>query len=158
MRLSFTVNGSAHSLDLPDGDIPLVFVLRDILGLTGTKYSCLEGICGACTIHVEGRAVRSCQTAARDARGAEITTIEGLSPDGDHPVQRAWIEERVAQCGWCQPGQVMQAAAFLKETPAPSAEGIAAAMGASICRCGTGPRILKAVARAAQIARERHGR
>lgn len=149
MPIAFIVNDVPRVLDLPDPDMPLVFVLRDVLELAGTKFSCLEGLCGACTVHVDGRAVRSCQMTARGADGARVTTIEGLSADGSHPVQRAWVEERVAQCGWCQPGQIMQAAAFLSETPRPSPEDIAAAMAGNLCRCGTAPRILKAVARAA---------
>ncbi|KGJ16555.1 (2Fe-2S)-binding protein [Paracoccus sanguinis] len=154
MHLSFLVNGAAQRLDVPDPEMPLVFILRDLLGLKGTKFSCLEGLCGACTVHLDGVAMRACLLRASDVEGRRVTTIEGLSADGDHPVQRAWLEERVAQCGWCQPGQIMQAAAFLAETPAPSPEDIAAAMDANLCRCGTGPRILRAVARAAGMAGE----
>ncbi len=150
MHLSLSINGSKHNVELPDPNTPLVFVLRDWLQLTGTKYSCLEGLCGACTVHIDGEAVRACQFPASDAEGVKITTIEGLSEAGDHPVQQAWLEEQVAQCGWCQSGQIMQAAAFLSETPNPTAPEIADAMDANICRCGTGPRILKAVARAAR--------
>ncbi len=154
MVLSLRINGASYDVDLPHDDTPLVFVLRETLGLTGTKYSCLQGLCGACTIHLDGRPARACQLTASDVEGAEITTIEGLSADGSHPVQRAWIEGQVAQCGWCQPGQIMQAAGFLNEVPHPDTGQIRDAMDASICRCGTGPRILEAVARAAEIARE----
>jgi aerobic-type carbon monoxide dehydrogenase small subunit (CoxS/CutS family) len=154
MELSLYLNGGRRKVVLSDPETPLVFVLRDKLGLTGTKYSCLQGLCGACTIHIDGRAVRSCQITAHDAQGAEITTIEGLSKDGTHPVQRAWIEGQVAQCGWCQPGQIMQAASLLAENPRPSEQEIRAAMDGNICRCGSGPRILRAVARAADLAGE----
>ncbi|MCP5075338.1 MAG: (2Fe-2S)-binding protein [Rhodobacteraceae bacterium] len=154
MRYEFTINQALHSIDIPDPETPLVFVLRDWLGLKGTKYSCLEGVCGACTVHIDGQAVRACQLQAQDVAGASITTIEGLSTQSDHPVQQAWIEEQVAQCGWCQSGQIMQAAALLAETPNPSDADIAAGMGGNICRCGTGNRIKRAVARAADIGAE----
>ena len=143
MTLILKVNGVTHQVSLDDPDTPLVFVLREKLGLTGTKYSCLQGLCGACTIHLDGEAVRACQMSAQEAEGADLTTIEGLSENGNHPVQQAWMEEQVAQCGWCQPGQIMQASAFLSETPDPSAQDIRDAMDGHICRCGTGPRILK---------------
>lgn len=157
MELSLRINGQLRTIALTDPDTPLVFVLRETLGLTGTKYSCLQGLCGACTIHLDGQPVRSCQLTAPDAEGAEITTIEGLSEDGNHPVQRAWVEGQVAQCGWCQPGQIMQAAGLLAENPQPDAQDIRDAMGGNICRCGTGAQILKAVARAAELAREAEG-
>lgn len=154
MKLSFYLNGGPREVVVTDPETPLVLVLRETLGLTGTKYSCLQGLCGACTIHIDGRAARSCQMTARDAQGAAITTIEGLSKDGMHPVQRAWIEGQVAQCGWCQPGQIMQAASLLAENPHPNEQDIRAAMDGNICRCGSGPRILQAVARAADLAAE----
>lgn len=151
MSLSFTLNGAPVRLDLDDPDTPLVFVLRDVLGLTGTKYACIEGLCGACTVHIDGMALRSCQVPASDIEGARVTTIEGLSEDGSHPVQQAWIELRVPQCGYCQSGQIMQAAAFLSDMPEPATEDIVSAMANNLCRCGTGPRIVQAVARAAEL-------
>ncbi len=154
MILNLTINNESHAVNLPEGDVPLVFVLRDWLGLTGTKYSCLQGVCGACTVHVNGEPVRACQMAAQDLDGASVTTIEGLSNGGTHPVQKAWIEEQVGQCGWCQSGQIMQAAALISQAPDLSAEDIALGMSNNVCRCGTGPRILKAVARAAEIHRD----
>lgn len=154
MELSLNLNGGPRTVVVTDPETPLVLVLREALGLTGTKFSCLQGLCGACTIHVDGRAARSCQMTARDAQGAEITTIEGLSKNGTHPVQRAWVEGQVAQCGWCQPGQIMQAASLLAENPHPGEQEIRAAMDGNICRCGAGPRILRAVARAADLAGE----
>lgn len=154
MRLAFRLNGEDRAIEVSDPETPLVFLLREDLGLTGVKYGCLEGVCGACTVHVDGAAARACQLRAEDVSGASVTTIEGLSEDASHPVQRAWIEQRVPQCGYCQPGQIMQAAAFLGETPAPTQGEILAAMEGNLCRCGTGPRILKAVARAAELARE----
>jgi len=151
-RLS--INGQVRDFDLVHSDTPLVFVLREVLGLTGTKYSCLQGVCGACTVHLDGRPARACQLTVADVKGADITTIEGLSDDGTHPVQRAWVAGQVAQCGWCQPGQIMQAAGFLKENPAPELSDIRNAMDGNICRCGSGPRIIAAVARAAALAQE----
>ena len=148
MRL--TINGTGHDVQAPP-DMPLLWVLRDVLGLTGTKYGCGAGICGACTVHLDGVAVRSCQLAAADAEGAAITTIEGLgTPEAPHPVQAAWIAAQVAQCGYCQSGQIMTAAAFLAETPTPTAQDIDAAMSGNLCRCGTYPRIRAAVADAAR--------
>ncbi|MCI4664899.1 MAG: (2Fe-2S)-binding protein [Neomegalonema sp.] len=154
MRLTLQVNGAKHEVVLDDPDTPLIFVLREMLGLTGAKFACLEGACGACTVHLDGAAARACMRRARDLEGVAITTIEGLGASGLHPVQKAWIEERVAQCGYCQAGQLMQAAAFLRRSPTPDAEAIARAMSGNLCRCGTGPRIAKAVARAAEIAKE----
>lgn len=154
MELSFILNGEQRKVALADPEMPLVFVLRDILGLTGTKYSCLQGMCGACTVHVDGQAARSCQIMAHEVAGASVTTIEGLSEDGSHPVQRAWVEVQVAQCGWCQPGQIMQAASLLSSNHYPSEKEIRDAMGGNICRCGSGPRILRAVAKAANLSRE----
>jgi isoquinoline 1-oxidoreductase alpha subunit len=141
------VNGETRAVDAP-ADMPLLWILRDRLGLTGTKYGCGVGICGACTVHLDGRAVRSCQVTGSEAAQAAITTIEGLSRDGNHPVQLAWLEEDVAQCGYCQPGMIMCAAAFLKDNPRPTDEQIEATMSDSVCRCGTYARIRKAVKRA----------
>jgi isoquinoline 1-oxidoreductase alpha subunit len=146
------VNGETRSVDAP-ADMPLLWILRDRLDLTGTKYGCGVGICGACTVHVDGRAVRSCQVVLPEVALASITTIEGLSRDGSHPVQRAWLEEDVAQCGYCQPGMIMLAAAFLRENPRPADPQIDAAMSDSVCRCGTYGRIRRAVKRAAEAGR-----
>jgi aerobic-type carbon monoxide dehydrogenase small subunit (CoxS/CutS family) len=143
-----TVNGRARTLEV-EGDTPLLWVLRDTLGLTGTKFGCGQGVCGACTVHVAGQAVRSCQTPLREASGKAVVTVEGLSPDGSHPVQRAWLEEDVAQCGYCQPGMLMSAAALLARVPHPTDADIDATFADHICRCGTYPRIRKAVKRAA---------
>lgn len=153
MKLTLTVNSQPHSVEVDDPEMPLVFVLRDLMGLKGTKYSCLQGACGTCTIHIDGQAARACQTQAADVQGAQITTIEGLSDDGSHPVQQAWVEEQVAQCGWCQPGQIMQAAALISETPEITPPQIADGMSGHLCRCGTAPRILRAVERAAELSR-----
>lgn len=153
MPFSLSVNGRAHEVDVPD-DMPLLWVLRDVLGLTGTKFGCGISQCGACTVHLDGEAVRSCQTPVRAAAGAEITTIEGLSDDRSHPVQQAWIEEDVPQCGYCQSGQIMSAAALLERNDAPSDEEIDAALRGNICRCGTYGRIRDAVHEAAERARE----
>ena len=147
--MSFTVNGALHDPDL-DPDMPLLWVLREVLDLPGTRYGCGIGACGACTVHLNGEAVRSCQVLAGDLDGAEITTIEGLgTPQSPHPLQAAWIEAQVAQCGYCQSGQIMQAAALLAVTPAPSDAEIDAAMSGNLCRCGTYPRIRAAIRRAA---------
>ncbi len=144
------VNGQTHEVDV-EPDTPLLWVLRDTIGLTGTKYGCGIAACGACTVHVDGAATRSCQLAVQDAVGSAITTIEGLSADGrSHPVQRAWLELDVPQCGYCQSGQIMAAAALLAETPAPSDADIAAAM-TNLCRCGTYQRIKAGVKRAVQL-------
>lgn len=131
-------------------DEMLLLVIRDTLGLKGTKYGCGAAMCGACTVHVDGVAMFSCQLSLGDVEGAEVTTIEGLSDDGTHPVQRAWIEEQVAQCGYCQSGQIMRAAALLAENPTPSREEIVSEMTANLCRCGAYNRIVKAVERAAK--------
>ncbi|NHF72761.1 (2Fe-2S)-binding protein [Paracoccus xiamenensis] len=150
--MSFTVNGALHDPEL-DPDMPLLWVLREVLDLPGTKYGCGIGACGACTVHLNGEAVRSCQVLAGDLDGAEITTIEGLgTPDAPHPVQAAWIEAQVAQCGYCQSGQIMQAAALLATTPAPTDAEIDDAMSGNLCRCGTYPRIRAAIRRAATVA------
>jgi isoquinoline 1-oxidoreductase alpha subunit len=143
-----TVNGVAREVDADD-DMPLLWVLRDLLGLTGTKYGCGEALCGACTVHLDGRAVRSCVTPVRRAAGHAVTTIEGLSPAGDHPVQRAWVELGVPQCGFCQAGQIMTAAALLAENPKPTDDDIDHSLAGNICRCGTYVRIRAAVRKAA---------
>jgi isoquinoline 1-oxidoreductase alpha subunit len=149
MTYTLTVNGETRNVDMP-GDTPLLWVLRDGLHLTGTKYGCGIAACGACTVHVDGQAVRSCQTFLEDAAGAEITTIEGLgTPESLHAVQAAWLQHQVAQCGYCQSGQIMQAAALLAETPSPTEDEIDDAMGGNLCRCGTYPRIRAAVQTAA---------
>jgi isoquinoline 1-oxidoreductase alpha subunit len=143
------VNGQERSFD-GDPSMPLLWFLRDELGLTGTKFGCGIAACGACTVHVDGGAVRSCQTAMGDIEGVEVVTIEGLDPQGKHPVQRAWVENNVPQCGYCQAGQIMQAVAFLKDTPKPSDDDIDAAMSGNICRCGTYQRIRAAIKQAAK--------
>ena len=149
MATTLTVNGIPHTLDLP-GEMPLLWVLRDVLNLTGTKYGCGIAACGACTVHLDGVAVRSCQTTLDDAAGTAVTTIEGLgNPAALHAVQAAWIEHQVAQCGFCQSGQIMQAASLLSETPDPTDDDIDAAMTGNLCRCGTYPRIRAAVKTAA---------
>jgi isoquinoline 1-oxidoreductase alpha subunit len=130
--------------------MPLLWVLRDVLGLTGTKYSCGIGVCGCCTVLIDGDAEQSCRIPVSEVRGREITTIEGLSVDGSHPIQQAWIAEQVAQCGYCQPGQIMAAVALLRRNPHPSPDEIRQAMDRVLCRCGTYPRILKAIQRAAE--------
>ena len=135
-----------------DPETPLLWVLRDELDLTGTKYGCGEGQCGACTLHVDGAAIRSCVTPVSSVARQKIRTIEGLSPDGSHPVQRAWIAEDVPQCGYCQPGQIMTAASLLAFRPKPTDAEIDDAMSGNICRCGTYPRIRKAIQRAAGLA------
>jgi isoquinoline 1-oxidoreductase alpha subunit len=145
---SFVVNGQHHSFD-GDPETPLLWYLRDIQGLTGTKFGCGQALCGACTVHVGGAAVRSCAMTMSDVDGQEVVTIEGLSPDGSHPLQVAWRELQVPQCGYCQAGQIMQAAALLKDTPHPSDSEIDNIMTGNICRCGTYPRIRAAIKRAA---------
>jgi isoquinoline 1-oxidoreductase alpha subunit len=142
--ITLNVNGESRQYD-GDGDMPLLWYLRDLLGLTGTKYSCGKGLCGACTVHLNGEAVRSCVVTMTAAEGAEVTTIEGLSVNGDHPLQIAWAKHDVPQCGYCQPGQIMQAASLLAANPKPSAEQIADAMRGNICRCGTYQRIEQAI-------------
>ncbi|MEJ8561871.1 (2Fe-2S)-binding protein [Yoonia sp. GPGPB17] len=147
MRL--LVNGEEREVDVED-DMPLLWVLRDELGLTGTKYGCGVAQCGACTVHMDGVAVRSCQVAAATAEGADVVTIEGLSaPDALHAVQEAWVEHQVAQCGYCQSGQIMQAASLLENNPEPTDDDIDIVMGGNLCRCGTYPRIRAAVKTAA---------
>lgn len=151
MAIKLNVNSQEHELDIPP-DMPLMWALRDVLGLTGSKYGCGIGQCGACTVHVDGEAVRSCITPVSAVVGKKVVTIEGLSPDGSHPVQRAWIAESVPQCGYCQPGQIMTAAALLARNPKPTDADIDAAMSGNLCRCGTYQRIRRAIHRAAQEA------
>jgi isoquinoline 1-oxidoreductase subunit alpha len=148
--IKLNLNGKDAELDVEE-DMPLLWVLRDTLGLTGTKFGCGMALCGACTVHLDGAAIRSCVTPVRAAAGKNVTTIEGLSPDSSHPVQRAWIELDVPQCGYCQSGQIMSAAALLAKTPQPSDEEIDAAMAGNICRCGTYQRIRAAIHRAATL-------
>jgi aerobic-type carbon monoxide dehydrogenase small subunit (CoxS/CutS family) len=148
--IKLTVNGKAMELDVAD-DTPLLWVLRDTLGLTGTKYGCGMALCGACTVHLDGAAMRSCVTPINAVAGKSITTIEGLSADRSHPVQRAWMEIDVPQCGYCQSGQIMSAAALLANNRSPNDADIDAAMSGNICRCGTYPRIRKAIHRAAAL-------
>lgn len=138
------VNGSEQSFDAPE-DTPLLWALRDLAGLTGTKYGCGTGLCGACTVHVNGEAVRSCITSLSEVEGQEVTTIEGLSSDGSHPVQHSWRELNVPQCGFCQAGQIMQAADLLKKNPKPTDAEILDAMSGNVCRCGCYQRIVAAV-------------
>jgi aerobic-type carbon monoxide dehydrogenase small subunit (CoxS/CutS family) len=133
---SLTVNGRSRTVQAEPG-MPLLWVLRDLLHLTGTKYGCGEGVCGACTVHEDGKALRSCLVNVADAAGRRFVTIEGLAQDGSHPCQRAWLEEDVAQCGYCQPGMIMTAAALLRTSPTPSDDEIDAAMSTHVCRCGT---------------------
>ena len=148
MQYTLLINGASTSVDV-DPDTPLLWVLRDHLNLTGTKFGCGVGQCGACTVHLDGQATRSCQWIVRDVGARHITTIEGLSADGSHPVQRAWVREQVPQCGYCQVGQIMSAAALLAETPHPTDADIDAAMAGNICRCGTYQRIRRAIQLAA---------
>jgi isoquinoline 1-oxidoreductase alpha subunit len=138
------INGTPRNINA-DPQMPLLWAIRDVLGMPGTKFGCGIGACGACTVHMDGNAVRSCITTLADAAGHEIITIEGLSPDGAHPIQRAWETNNVPQCGYCQPGQIMQAAALLKQTPRPNDQQIVDAMSGNICRCGTYLRIRAAI-------------
>ena len=149
--ISLNVNGKRVQADA-EADTPLLWVLRDTLGFTGTKFGCGQGLCGACTVHLNGIAIRSCQTPISAIGDAAITTVEGLSSDRSHPVQRAWLEIDVPQCGYCQPGQMMSAAALLATNPNPTDADIDAAMAGNICRCGTYVRIRAAVHRAAELA------
>ena len=148
MKVDFTVNGKPVSVDVP-AQMPLLWVLRDSLSLKGTKYGCGEGQCGACTVHLRGRAVKSCQVEVQSVAGAAVTTIEGLSPTGTHPLQVAWKELDVPECGYCQAGQIMMAASLLQTTPKPTVTQIDTAMNGNVCRCGTYIRIRAAIQRAA---------
>jgi isoquinoline 1-oxidoreductase alpha subunit len=143
------INGTPRNIDV-DPQMPLLWAIRDIVGLTGTKFGCGIGACGACTVHMDGRAIRSCITPVSVADGHDIVTIEGLSADGHHPVQNAWRANNVPQCGYCQPGQIMQAAALLQQTPRPTDQQITDAMSGNICRCGTYVRIRAAIKSAAE--------
>ncbi len=147
--ISLTINGKRHRLDVPP-DTPLLWVIREKVHLTGTKFGCGEGLCGACTVHIDGRAERSCQVPVKDAAGKRIVTIEGITEK--HPVKQAWVDEEVSQCGYCQPGQIMSAVALLQEKPQPSDSDIDDAMAGNICRCGTYQRIRRAIHHAARTA------
>jgi isoquinoline 1-oxidoreductase alpha subunit len=149
MAVAFEINGRGASVDV-ETNTPLLWVVREHLKLTGTKFGCGVGLCGACTVHINGRASRSCQTAISEVESKKITTIEGLSPNNSHPLQKAWITEQVPQCGYCQSGQIMQAADLLAKTKNPTPEQIVAHMDGNICRCGTYPRIVRAIQRAAR--------
>ena len=148
MAVAFTVNGKAASVDV-DANTPLLWVVREHLKLTGTKFGCGSGLCGACTVHLDGKAVRSCQTTMSEVAGKKVTTIEGLSPDSSHALQKAWIAEQVPQCGYCQSGQIMQAAALLAKNTNPTREEVIDHMDGNLCRCMTYSRIQKAIMRAA---------
>jgi aerobic-type carbon monoxide dehydrogenase small subunit (CoxS/CutS family) len=157
MAFELIVNGRLRTIEAPP-DMPLLWVIRDILDLRGTKYSCGIAVCGACTVHVNGVAARSCVTPLQSVLGKRITTIEGLSIDSSHPVQQAWMDVDVSQCGYCQPGQIMSAAALLAKNPNPSDAEIDAAMNGNLCRCGTYLRIREAIHHAALIAKKRNNR
>ena len=156
-EMKLTVNGKPRTV-VATPDTPLLWVLRDELALTGTKYGCGIGLCGACTVLSNGEAIRSCSTPLSDVQGKKITTIEGLSPNGDHPLQKAWINENVAQCGYCQAGQILAATALLAKNPKPSDDEIDAAMNGNVCRCATYLRIRQAIHRAAEISAAAAGR
>ena len=147
--VTLTVNGTSRSFD-GDPDMPLLWYLRDEARLTGTRFGCGAGLCGACTVHVDGRAVRSCQTRMQTVSGKRVTTIEGLSADGNHPLQKAWVALDVSQCGYCQAGQIMQAAQLLQQVPKPTDQDIDRAMSGNICRCGTYQRIRAAIKQASK--------
>ena len=148
MSVKLTINGQAHTLAV-EPDMPLLWAIRDVVGLTGTKFGCGQALCGACVVHLDGEAVRSCVTPVRRAVGTQVTTIEGLSPDGTHPLQKAWLDLNVPQCGYCQAGQIMTAAALLRKIPKPTDGQIDESMGGNLCRCGTYPRIRAAIHKAA---------
>ena len=152
MSFTLNINGTAHEVDA-EPETPLLWVLRDNIGLTGTKFGCGIAQCGACTVHIDGQPARACSTTAASAVGGEITTIEGLSDDNSHPIQQAWIEDTVPQCGYCQSGQIMSAAALLSRSPDPTDSEIDSAMVGNLCRCGTYLRIRRAIHRAAEIAK-----
>ena len=147
--VAFTINGKAASVDA-DSDTPLLWIVREHLKLTGTKFGCGAGLCGACTVHIDGEAVRSCQTQLSEVSGKKVTTIEGLSPSSSHPLQKAWVALQVPQCGYCQSGQIMQAATLLTVNKNPSRDDIVEHMDGNICRCGTYLKIISAIARAAR--------
>ena len=149
-NITFTLNGSPHTVDAAP-EMPLLWVLRDVIGLTGTKFGCGMSLCGACTVHLDGQPVRSCSTPMKSVSNRKVVTIEGLSPSGTHPVQRAWMEIDVPQCGYCQSGQVMTAAALLARTPKPTDADIDMAMRGNLCRCGTYQSIRAAIRRASQL-------
>ena len=149
--IAFTINGKAASVTV-EPDTPLLWVVREHLKLTGTKYGCGAALCGACTVHVDGKATRSCVTPVSSAAGKKVTTIEGLAVNGDHPLQKAWVAEQVPQCGYCQSGQIMQGAELLANNKRPTRDEIVAHMDGNICRCGTYPRIVRAIERAAKEA------
>ncbi|TQV85047.1 (2Fe-2S)-binding protein [Aliikangiella coralliicola] len=151
--IELTINGTKQKFDV-DPEMPLLWALRDIAKLTGSKYGCGKGLCGACTVHIDGQAVRSCIMPISAVVDKQVTTIEGLSEQGDHPVQQAWQDLNVPQCGYCQPGQIMSASALLAQNAAPTDEDINNAMSGNICRCGTYPRIRAAIHKAAKLARE----
>jgi len=153
MSYTININSEARKADV-DGDMPLLWFLRDTLELTGTKYGCGMGLCGSCTVHLDGEAVRSCVTTVAEANGKSVTTIEGLSKDSSHPLQIAWLKNNVSQCGYCQPGMIMSAADFLKQNPDPSMEDIDGALDRNLCRCGTYLRVREAVADAAEQMKE----
>lgn len=149
MSTTFKVNGKQVSVDAPP-DTPLLWIIREALKMPGTRFGCGAGLCGACMVHIDGDRAFSCQTQLSDAAGKSVTTIEGLSPDSTHPVQKAWLHEQVPQCGYCQSGQIMSAAALLSKNPKPTRDEIVEYMSAHICRCGTYPRILRAIQRASR--------
>lgn len=151
MAIEFTINGKAVNVEA-EPDTPLLWVVREHLKLTGTKFGCGSGLCGACTVHVDGKAVRSCQLQMSQISGRKVTTIEGLSASSDHPLQKAWVAEQVPQCGYCQSGQIMQAADLLARNKQPTREQIVEHMNGNLCRCGTYPRIVRAIQRAAKEA------
>jgi len=153
-KYALTINRTRREVEVDD-DTPLVWILRDSLGLTGTKFGCGVGVCGSCTVLENGEAIRSCQIPASDAKGRSFVTIEGLSADGTHPCQRAWLEEDVAQCGFCQPGMILTACSLLRDHPNPDDAVIDAAMSDSVCRCGTYPRMRRAIKRAAALMQEK---
>jgi isoquinoline 1-oxidoreductase alpha subunit len=150
MSIRLRVNGAEHEVDV-DPETPILWVVRDVLGLTGTKYGCGQALCGACVVHVDGESLRSCVTPIRRAAGRSVTTIEGLSPDGSHPLQKAWVELGVPQCGFCQAGQIMSAASLLAKKPRPTDQEIDQSMSGNLCRCGTYLRIRAAVKKAAGL-------
>ena len=149
--LTLNINGKASTVDVAP-DTPLLWVVREHLKLTGTKFGCGSGLCGACTVHIDGKAVRSCQVQASEVKDRKVLTIEGLAPNADHPLQKAWVAENVPQCGYCQSGQIMQAAELLASNKKPTREQIVTHMDGNICRCGTYPRIVRAIERAAREA------